>query len=95
MGGSLSINPQRGEAFLYFPRSELSIRVIVNVKGVDVCVSTVTGKDRFWKDDKIDIHDPTGIVDVPKIRDIVQYLYEEGFILDRCTKWELLSTKSK
>jgi hypothetical protein len=44
----------------------------------------------FWMQEKIIIHDTKGFLDKAGIMRIIQYLYDEGFILDRRTPYELV-----
>jgi len=52
----------------------------MNIKGIDV---EITYQD-FWYDDKICFH-PIPTTEVK--REIIQYLYNEGFIRDRRTPY--------
>lgn len=52
---------------------------LFNVYGVDVDV--YTHPRGFWHDDRITLHSDPG----DKKSDIIQYLYNEGFIQDRQT----------
>ena len=70
----------------------------ININGVDVEVRydeenlscLVPG---FWQHDKIIIFVPdnTGISGVT-VREIIQYLFDEGFVKDRRTPWEIQCT---
>ena len=44
----------------------------------------------FWMQEKIMIHDPKDSISETKIKNIIQYLYDEGFILDRRTPYEVV-----
>jgi hypothetical protein len=66
---------------------------MINVNGIDVEVkykdTPVLG---FWQHDKVIIYDPDNIgISGVDIREILQYLFDEGFIKDRRTPWEILN----
>ena len=44
----------------------------------------------FWMQEKIVIHDSQGSLGELGIRSIIQYLYDEGFILDRRAPYEVV-----
>ncbi len=44
----------------------------------------------FWAQEKIVIHDTKGSLNEAETRTIIQYLYDEGFILDRRTPHEVV-----
>ena len=44
----------------------------------------------FWMKERILIHDKDNSLEKPEIKKIIEYLYEEGFILDRRTPYEVV-----
>ncbi len=55
---------------------------MINVKGVDIDIRY----QEYWYDSQIIFHTDPG----DDKRDIIQYLYEEGFIQDRRTPYKIL-----
>ncbi len=47
-------------------------------------------KTEFWMKERILIHDKDGSLEEPEVKKIIEYLYEEGFILDRRTPYEVV-----
>ena len=47
-------------------------------------------KTEFWMKEKILIHDKDNSLEEPEAKKIIEYLYEEGFILDRRTPYEVV-----
>ena len=47
----------------------------------------------FWMKEKILIYDNDNSLSKLEIRKIIQYLYDEGFILDRRTPYEVVQTE--
>ena len=47
----------------------------------------------FWQHDKVIIYDPDNTVDEGDVREILQYLFDEGFIKDRRTPCEIQAKK--
>lgn len=71
----------------------MGIRADINVKGVRVEIlyaNSILYPGGYWKRDKILIHDIYYQVMDDEIEDIIQYLYDEGFIEDRRTRYELV-----
>jgi len=48
------------------------------------------GEPRNWKDDKVYIYDSLGDVSEKEVSLIIDYLYNEGFILDRRTAYNVI-----
>ena len=48
------------------------------------------GEPRNWKDDKVCIYDSLGDVSEKEVNLIIDYLYNEGFILDRRTAYDVI-----
>ena len=44
-------------------------------------------KDGYWKHDTIFIWNTSKCISEKEAKSIIQYLYDEGFISDRRTKW--------
>lgn len=65
----------------------------INVKGVKVEIvyaSSITYPGGYWKKDKVLIHDIYYQLTDEDIAEAIQYLYDEGFIQDRRTPYELV-----
>ncbi len=48
----------------------------------------------FWMKEKILIYDNDNSISESEIKKIKEYLYDEGFILDRRTPYEIVQVKS-
>tara|TARA_Y100000310_G_C20068275_1_gene528142 strand:- start:118 stop:348 length:231 start_codon:yes stop_codon:yes gene_type:complete len=64
--------------------------VILN-QNVEVCLC----EDGFWKHDTVFIYNDSKCIAEREIKTIMQYLYDEGFIRDRRTKYFIAEKKGE
>jgi hypothetical protein len=65
------------------------------INSFPVIITHAPEENRFWQEDKIDIFNPPqndskNPLEQKEINIIIEYLYHEGFILDRRTKYKII-----
>ena len=69
----------------------------ININGIEVVIlhdagGTCQPVPGFWLHDRVIIHDPIDTLDTENVTEILQYLYDEGFIQDRSTPYQIINT---
>lgn len=64
------------------------MQCVLKIHEISVKISRDSSGD--WTDDKVHIYESKTTLTETLISSIIQYLYDEGFIVDRRTKYEII-----